>query len=787
MKVSHQWLQTFFDKPFSIDGVDDALTDLGLEVEETMAITPGFTKVVIGEVLDRGAHPNADRLSLCTVNIGEAAPLSIVCGAKNVRAGLKVAVAMVGARLPNDIKIKRSKIRGIESEGMICASQELGLATESEGIMELPADAPVGTPFEDYVSCTDTIWDLSITPNRSDCLSHLGVARELAIAYASGFRLDAPEAFTPAIEDRQPVAIQDVKACPLYAGMVIDGIEPDAKTPLWLSERLHRCGIRTIHPVVDVTNYMMLEYGQPMHAFDAHTIQGEINVRKAKAGESVQLLNDEVLKLSDEDLLIADDEKIIALAGIMGAANTQLSDSSTRIVLESAYFHPDQIRKTAAIHRLHSESSHRFERGVDPKNQETVLIRAAHLIQSICGGQCGPAHVIQAKEDKTQTPIKLELKQVQRHLGIAFTSQEVSDYLGKIDTQLHHEGDLLEVYPPSYRVDLLAPIDIIEEIARIHGYNHFPTQSLDLNNASFYPAPIEQRTDQIVSGMLQLGYQETIHYAFVSDNWFRLIHGDNAGPLRLSNPLSDEYTTMRQSLWPGLLKSLVYNANRQHERIRLFEMGTCFMPDGEIEKIAGLLAGNRWPKQWGEPSEAVDFYDIKTHALQLTQWMGLGDVTCQPMAHPALHPHQSMGLFHDNICIGVVGRLSPLLCKQLKLNLPVMLFELDYLPKLHQRKLKHEPSEHPVIERDLALIVPHDCSFALIQACIQQAAGPLLKDCIVFDIYTDASDGSKGDKKMAFSLKFNDLSKTLTDSEVNSIIERVLNQLSEDLGISLRK
>lgn len=787
MKVSHRWLQTFFDKPFEADGVAATLTDLGLEVEEVIGIQPGFTDVLVGEVLDRQPHPDADRLSLCTVNVGEPKALSIVCGAKNVRAGLKVAVAMIGAELPNGIQIKKSKIRGIESEGMICASQELGLKTESEGIMELPTDAPIGQSFADYAECHDTVWDLSITPNRSDCLSHLGIARELSIDYATGFKGDQPEAFTPSTEASHGIRIDEPKSCPVYAGMLIEGIDPNAKTPLWLSERLHRCGIRSIHPVVDVTNYMMLTYGQPMHAFDANSLRGDIQVRSARAEESVTLLNHATLCLSVEDLLIADDEKVLAVAGVMGSLDTQVSQTTTRVFLESAYFDPNQIRKTAARYMLHSDSSHRFERGVDPSIQEAILLKAARLIQSICGGACGPARVLKSQNKLVSTPIRLEVARVAKHLGVAFTSEQISEYLGKIGIQLQHAGESFEAHPPSYRVDLLLEVDLIEEIARLHGYNQFPTQSLDLQAAAFYSAPVEFKTDTVVARLSQLGYQETIHYAFISESWFRMVHGPDIEPLALANPLSDEYAFMRQSLWPGLLKSLVFNAHRQHERVRLFEIGTCFMSDAEVEKIAGLIAGDRWPKQWAERSEKVDFYDIKAHVMQLTQWMDLGELSCRPQEHPALHPHQSMGLYKGGECIGMAGRLSPILQKKLKLSLPVMLFEINYSPTSHQRTLMQLPSEHPDIQRDLALVVPGGCSHDVIVSCIQNAAGALLKGCTLFDIYSESSADEKTGKKMAFSLIFNGLEKTLTDEMVNKLIEKILNQLNEDLGISLRK
>lgn len=799
MKFSEAWLREWIDSPADVHEWSEKLTLLGLEVESIDSLGTQLENIRVGQVISTTRHPDADRLSVCQVSIGDDNPLTIVCGAANVRAGLKVAVAMVGAILPNNITIKRAKIRGVESHGMLCSSSELGLAETSNGILELPADAPIGSAFNSYFQLPDHLLDVNITPNRGDCFSVMGLARELNAGGQWPYTPVATQDIPAQISDTLPIKLLSPQDCPRYIGRIIRGIRQDATSPIWLQERLRRSGIRSIHPVVDVMNYVMLELGQPLHAFDLKTITSEIQVRLSKPNEQINLLDGQTLTLDKPALVIADQKQALALAGIMGGADSAVTTATVDIFIESAFFTPDTIRPTLRRYNLKSDAAHRFERGVDPELSLKAIQRASELVLNIAGGQPGP--VIEVTDSAHfPKPISIELRsdRIARILGITLPASEVTSLLNRLHLQAQSTSTGWKVTVPSYRFDLNIEVDLIEELARLYGYTRLPSRRLHAP-LTMLPAAENQLTlTRVREFFADHGYHETINYSFTHPRLAALLSPQQA-VLPLANPISADMSVMRTSLWPALIQAALFNLNRQQQSIRLFEIGVCFTGDnltstnailGDLQQrrqLAGIIAGNLTTEQWGVSSRQIDFFDIKgdlEKLFSLTQENSFQFISTQ---HPALHPGRAAEIYRNDKSIGYLGELHPQLQQTLELPVPVYLFEL-MLDDLLPAALPHyiAPSKYPSIRRDLAFIVDQSISFQQVSQQIRTYAGEALQKLQLFDIY-QGQGIAPGQKSMAIGLTFQLTSRTLIDEEVDKAIQHIVGGLAETLRATLRE
>ena len=792
MKFSEQWLREWVNPAISTDELAHQLTMAGLEVEAVEAVAGDFSKVVVGEVLQVEPHPDADKLRVCQVNVDEAAPLNIVCGAANVREGMKAPVALVGAVLPGDFKIKKSKLRGVPSHGMLCSTKELGLSEQAEGLMELPADAPVGEDMRRYLQLDDVSIELSLTPNRGDCLSVAGIAREVGVL--NQLEVSGPDiAAQPAvIEDTLEVGLEAEADCPHYVGRVLRDINPTAQTPLWMQERLRRSGLRSLGPVVDVTNYVLLELGQPMHAFDLQTLHGGIRVRHAQAGEMITLLDEQTLKLEAGSLLIADETRPIALAGIMGGADTAVSDQTSDIFLESAFFEPLAIAGRARSYGLHTDSSHRFERGVAPDLQVTAMERATRLLLEIVGGKAGPVIEVSATDKMpTRDTITLREARIARVLGANVPADMVSAILFRLGMTVERSETGWNVTPPAFRFDVGIEEDLIEEIARVYGYDNLPstTPSVSLQ----MPARPEGRVrlDRIKQALVDMGYAEAITYSFVDPKLQQILDPQQEA-LALANPISADMGVMRTNLWPGLIQALQYNLNRQQNRLFLFECGLKYVKqDTELKQdmmVAGAITGSRYPDHWDRGSEAVDFFDLKGHVENLLDLTGLAEqFTFQVESHPVLHPGQSAAIYRQDRLVGWLGALHPSIEQALGLSQRVYMFEIEAAALSHGRVPEFTPlSRYPSIRRDIAVVVEQAISAAEVLNTIRLCGSVYLTNVELFDVYVGEGIDS-GRKSLALGLTLQDLSRTLTDNEIDQELNQILSALNSKLGATLRE
>ncbi len=817
MQFSENWLRTWVNPAISSEKIIALFTALGHELDECTPVAEHFSNVLVGEVLTVKPHPDADKLRVCGVQVLPLeTPLQIVCGASNVRVGLKVAVAMVGAELSGGtVKIKRSCLRGVDSEGMLCSASELGLTDNSSGILELPADAPLGEDLRRYLQLDDQSIRLDLTPNRGDCLSVQGLARELAIASGQPF---ASPLTAPSIQvEKQAtpkVFIDDTLSCGRYVGRTISGIDNSVATPLWLKERLRRSGLRSLSPVVDVTNYVMLELGQPLHAFDADKLQGNVHVRKALAGENVALLDGKTIALDANTVVIADDKKVLALAGVMGGVESAVQNSTTNIFLESAYFTPLALAGVARRYGLHTDSSHRFERGVDWQLQAMALDRATELLLAISGGKAAP--VIEETSAAALPPeviITLRKSRITRILGVEIANADVESILRGLGMSLDYDKESWRVIVPSFRADVVAEIDLIEEIARVYGYDRIAHQ---------YPQQVlmpkadnkqQQDSAQISTALMARAYQELITYSFVDKKKEALLFPDRT-PLSLRNPISADLAVMRTSLWQGLLQAVQYNQNRQQDRMRFFEIGRVYSPiiagshawldraategyaapESLIEdiheemRVAGIIAGQRWPLQWGLAAQKVDFFDMKgdVEAL-LQQFKLLEECTFKPENNPCLHPKQALAIYHGNQKIGELGALHPSLVAQFDLDGPIFVFELT-LEALALATLPRFAtlSKYPAIRRDLAFTVSNEVTYERIEAVIRAQIAPFDVVAVrLFDVYQGQGVAS-GHKSLAVAMMLQHSERTLVDDEVNDWMAKVVNALATELAAVLR-
>jgi phenylalanyl-tRNA synthetase beta chain len=789
MKFPESWLRQHVQTDAGHDALSACLTAIGLEVEEDTPIGAVLTGVVVAEILSLEKHPEADRLNVCQVATGSGT-VQIVCGAPNARAGLKAPLAQIGAELPGGFAIKAAKLRGIDSAGMLCSAKELGIDADASGLLELPADAPVGTALADYLGLPDARFELKLTPNRADCFSIRGIAFDLAAALQTRVVPMAIPEVPVTSGSRIAVSVAADKDCPRYCGRVIEGLNPAALTPLWMSEALKRSGIRPLSPLVDITQFVMLELGQPMHAFDADKLTGAIGVRRAAAGETCILLDGKEAAMTPEFTVITDSNRAIAVAGVMGGQDTSVGADTTRVFLESAHFAPESIIGRARKLGLHTDASHRFERGVDPALPALALERASALVLEILGGQAGPVVQIESPEHiAVATPVLLRRQRLARVLGIAVDDARVQQILLALGMQVTAVADGWQVTAPSRRFDIAIEEDLIEEIARIVGYEQIPmrTPSGEVPLVARSESALDESA--LRSQLIALDIQETINYAFVDaallDTWQL-----NAGALALANPLSAELAVMRTSLLPGLVSTLTANAARQQTRLRLFEIGRVFTAQGndaplERQCAAAVLCGPAQAEQWSSKPVAVDFYDARAAVDAALARLGF-EADYRPAHVAYLHPGRSAVITVAGKDIGHVGALHPALNKALDLPGDVYAFELD-LSALPPRALPSvmPVSRFPSVRRDLALVVPESVTWAEIEACVRKTLGERLQSTMLFDVYRGAGlpDASKS---LAIGLILHEYSRTLNDSEIETSISEVLASLANDCQAVLR-
>jgi phenylalanyl-tRNA synthetase beta chain len=773
MKFSENWLRTWVDPDLSSEALAHTLTMAGLEVEGLESVAPAFNKVVIAEVLEVAKHPNADRLNVCQVNVGEAQPLTIVCGAANVSAGVKVPCARIGAVLPGDFAIKQAKVRGIESFGMLCSKKELGLAEESEGLFLLPVDAPAGKPLREYLELDDKLFTLKLTPNRSDCSSVAGIAREVAALTGSTLKpLEIPSQLAT-LTEQLPVKVNDVLGCPLYCGRLVRGVNASIPTPEWMRRRLERSGLRAINVVVDITNYVMLEMGQPMHAFDVAKLSGGITVRKARKGESLCLLNEQNVELDEEVMVIADDARVLALSGIMGGQGSGVETCTLDVFLESAFFHPDAIAGKARRFGLATDSSFRFERGVDFAATRLALERATHLLLQICGGSAGAINEVCGQLPKREA-IKLRGSRVAKVLGIALDRKQITSLLTRLQFETSMKGDDFLLVPPSFRFDLSIEVDLIEELARLHGYDNIPAQAPQAELTMLPNSELQRPLARVQQTLVARDYQEIVSYAFVEEQVERELCG-NQHPIKLQNPIASNLAVMRSSLIVGLVGALRFNLNRKQARVRLFEVGACFdRVNGEYmqsQRLSGIAYGETQPEQWGAAAKPVDFYDVKADVEALFAPYRLSYVAA---SHPALHPGRSARIESAGQMIGWIGELHPQWQQRYDMALSGVWFEveLDALTRATLPRFGDIPKFLPV-RRDLAVLVDEAVSVQSLIDAMHNASAPYVKEIAVFDVYR-GKGLEQGKKSLAFRVLLQDTQKTLTDSEIESSISMLV-------------
>ncbi|AEP29786.1 phenylalanine--tRNA ligase subunit beta [Brumicola nitratireducens] len=794
MKFSEQWLREWVNPAISTNELSEQLSMAGLEVDDVSPVAEAFTGVVVGEVVECEQHPDADKLQVTKINVGGDELLDIVCGAPNCRLGIKVAVAMVGAVLPGNFKIKKAKLRGQPSFGMLCSFSELGMGDDHSGIMELPLDAPIGADLRTYLDLDDKSIEVDLTPNRADCLGMKGIAREVGVLN----QLDVTEPKIPAvpatINDARDIKLAAPQACPRYLGRVIKGVDLSRPSPLWMQEKLRRSGTRSIDAVVDVTNYVLLELGHPMHAFDNAKLEGDVVVRMAEEGEKLTLLDENEVSLKANTLVIADSTKALAMAGIFGGLDSGVTSSTTDIFLESAFFAPDAIMGKARQYGLHTDASHRYERGVDPSLQLQAMERATQLLIDAVGGSVGP--VIEAK-DETHLPkakaITLRAARLSHVLGIDIAPDRVTDILNRLGLEVTSKDGAWEVVAPLYRFDMNIEEDLIEEVARVYGYNNIPNQapvaSLQMRESN----EANVATSRFKDLLIDQGFQEAITYSFVDPKKQTMMFPDVEG-LALPHPISADMSVMRVSLLPGLLSALSYNQKRQQSNIKLFETGLRFTPDAaeksgvqQQEMIAGVMSGNVAGEHWTIPSLALDFFDVKAVTEEL---IGLSidaqDIEFRAEKHTAFHPGQCAGVYKNDKCIGFVGAIHPKLEKGLGLSGKTFAFELE-LVSISTRALPwiKAISKFPVNRRDIAVTVEDSVDTGNILKCIEKLGVTDLIDLNLFDVYKGKGI-EPGFKSLALSIWLQSSERTLEDADIQKSVDTVVQALEVNFSASLR-
>lgn len=793
MQFPESWLRALVNPPLSTEELCHLLTMAGLEVEECRPASADFDKVVVARILSAEKHPDADKLKLCSVDTGEHGVLQIVCGAPNAAAGLVVPCALVGAQLPG-IEIRKAKVRGVESHGMLCSARELGLSEDHGGLLTLPADAPLGQDVRQYLKLDDKLITLKLTPNRADCLSLTGIAREVAALTGAPLTLPAIEPVAAVHDETRAVVLDAPAACPRYCGRILRGVNAKAPTPDWMRQRIERCGVRSISALVDVTNYVMLELGQPLHAFDDAQLAGAIHVRYPKAGEQLLLLNEQTVQPTADTALIADEAKALAMAGIMGGEHSGINDTTTDLFLESALFSPEAIAGKARALGFSSDASYRYERGVDFELQRRAIERATQLIIEICGGRPGPVvEAVATAQLPQRPPVRLRLPRVARVLGIELGFARIEKLIAGMGFASERQGDDLIVTPPSYRFDIAIEEDLIEEIARLHGYDNIPAPPPSAR-CEMLPLPEAQRTPMQLRHLLaERGFHEVVNYSFVEAAWEADFCG-NAKPVVLANPIASQMGVMRSSLLGGLVGTLVGNLKRQTARVRIFELGRCFIQDAAQEtgyrqplRIAVLAAGPALPEQWGAPTRPADFYDLKGDLEAIFVPRRLAFERFKGGGHPALHPGRSARVLLDGAEIGMLGEIHPRWRQKYELPDPAVVFEIDLAALLETPlPIYSEVSRFPAVVRDIALVVPQQCEVAALLAALQAAAPGFVREIQLFDVYQGRGVAADS-KSLAFRIAMQDTRRTLADSDADAALASLLAAAQAQFGARLRQ
>jgi phenylalanyl-tRNA synthetase beta chain len=786
MKFSEHWLRSFVDPPIDSEELAERLTMAGLEVEQREPAAPPFTGVLVGRILAVERHPNADRLTVCKVEVGDGPPLSIVCGAPNAATGMLVPCARIGAVLPDGVIIRNAAMRGVESQGMLCSAKELGLSDDASGLMTLDANLPVGRDLRQALDLDEVILTLKLTPNRADCLSILGLAREVAAITIA--KLTSPAVAPVAVTSkvRRGVRVTDPRACPRFCGRVIDGIDARAPTPPWMRQRLERSGIRSISAVVDITNYVMLELGQPLHAYDDTRLEGDIVVRFPTPDEKLTLLNGEVITLDPDLLLVADERKPLGLAGIMGGEHSGIGEDTRRVFLEGAFWNPKVIQGKARRLGFVTDAGFRFERGVDFARSPDAVDRATQLILEICGGKAGELIDVLGELPR-RDPVRVREARVGRILGVTIPSEEIAGIFLRLGLKPSRQGSDFIVTPPSYRFDLVIEEDFIEEVARLYGYEKIVTTS-SAHRQSMLPAPETERPLSMLSQRLvDRDYQEVITFSFVSSAWEHALRND-ANPIKVLNPIASHLDVMRTTLLGGLIDTLRTNVNRKQERVRVFEAGVCFFRESErIEqplRIAGLAFGPAQPLQWDGGKREVDFFDVKADVEALACPLV---VTTEPAKHPALHPGRCARVLIEGKAAGWLGELHPRLQREFELPRTAVVFELE------QEALARQPvpaaksvSKLPMVRRDIAVLVDEDVSAQSVMEALQDRKPAHVEEIALFDVYRGPAL-DPGKKSLAILVLMQDTARTLTDAEIDGTVAKLLRVLQDRFGATLRQ
>jgi phenylalanyl-tRNA synthetase beta chain len=794
MKFSESWLREWVNPSVSRDELSHQITMAGLEVDGIDLVAAAFSGVIVGEVVECGQHPDADKLRVTKINVGSDELIDIVCGAPNCRLGLKVAVAMVGAVLPGDFKIKKAKLRGQPSMGMLCSYSELGINIESDGIIELPQDAPIGQDVRQYLDLDDAIIDVDLTANRADCLGMAGLAREVGVLNRQVVTEPTWKAAEATIDAPIAINVQAKEACPRYLGRIVKNINVKAATPLWMQEKLRRSGIRSIDPIVDITNYVLIEFGQPMHAFDLNTLNGAINVRLGDGVEKLTLLDGNEITVPSDTLVIADDKQALALAGVFGGEATGVTDSTQDILLECAFFAPLAIMGKSRRLGLHTDASHRFERGVDPQLQHKVMDRATRLVLDICGGEAGQViEAVAVEHLPAAAKITLRRSKLDKTLGHPIPDADVVDILQRLGFSVEAVNDTWVVTTATYRFDMAIEEDLIEEVARIYGYNNIPNTApqaaLSMSDHTEANIPLKRVRNMLVAR----GFQEAITYSFVDPKMQALVHPEQ-DTMILPNPISTEMSSMRLSMFTGLLSAVGYNQNRQQSRVRLFETGLRFVPDTSSDAgvrqqamIGAVISGAQNDEHWSMESKSVDFFDLKG---DLEAIIGLtvaaSEFSFKAATHPALHPGQCAEILRNNRVIGHIGAIHPSLEKPFGLNGKTIVFELELDALLHASlPLAQAVSKFPANRRDIAVVVDDHISATDVMNLIRKVGENQLVGLNLFDVYL-GKGVEPGKKSLAIALTLQDITRTLEDKDITETMESVLSALKTEFNASLR-
>lgn len=805
MQFSEQWLRTWVNPNITTEQLANTLTMGGLEVEECNLAAPAFSHVVVGQIVSMEKHPDADKLNICQVDIGESEHLQIVCGAPNAAVGIKVPTALIGADLPNDFKIKAAKLRGVASSGMLCSARELGINDEASGLMDLPSDAPIGTNIRDYLNLDDNIFTIKLTPNRADCLSIRGVARDVAAITGASLKNFSIELIANSINNELPIRIDAPTACGRLTGRVLKNVNANQTSPLWMQQRLERAGIRPISALVDITAYVMLELGQPMHVYDLNKIKGTLHARMAKKGESITLLNEQIHELQDDVLVIADDSGVVGLAGIMGGLSTKAETSTTDIFLEAAFFTPDSIQGKTRRYRFSTDAAHRFERGVDFTGQREALEYATRLTLDICGGEVGPiSEVLGTLPDRTD--VTLRVARAQKVIGVPISTDDMANYLSRLQLKVIQSidpkhGDALTIRAPSYRFDMTIEEDLIEEIARLFGYDNIPVRAPIATMTMLHAPELERSADAVRDTLVAMDYQEAVNFSFIDEALEADFSSADSQPIKLINPIASSLSVMRTQLIASLVLNLKTNLSRSQTRVRIFEIAKVFHRNAQVKasestvpnisqplKLAGLAYGTTSPEQWGYHSIDIDFYDVKGEIERLFAPLTL---TFLPFSHVAAHPGRCAKMLLNGQEIGWLGQMHPRLQQIHNLPNAPILFELD-AQAVFKRDLPiaSNVSKQQMVTRDLALIVSKDISALHIYDVFAQFierddTNHLIHDVQLFDVY-QGEHLNPTEKSMAYRISLQSMSETLQDSQIDAIIDKLLEALKTKVNARLR-